>query len=122
MMRKNKSALYIFFAVLALTGLGLGLSDSVFSNYFQDAYNMDGFERGIIEFPRELPGLLCMWVVFSLSFLGDIRLSIIAQALSVIGLLGLGFFTPPLGVMLIFLFINSLGMHIFVPVGDGLAF
>ena len=120
--QKDKKALRIFFVILALTGLGLGLSDSVFSNYFKDAYHVDAFQRGLIEFPRELPGFLCMFVVISLSSLGNIRLAIVAQGLSVLGLLGLGLFTPPFGVMLIFLFINSLGMHLFVPVGDGLAF
>ena len=122
MMWKDKKALRVFFVVLALTGLGLGLSDSVFSNYFKDAYNVDAFERGVIEFPRELPGFLCLFVVSALSFLGDIRLSVIAQALSIIGLLALGLFTPSFGVMLVFLFVNSMGMHLFVPVGDGLAF
>ncbi|MCL2545339.1 MAG: MFS transporter, partial [Clostridia bacterium] len=121
-MHKDKRALHVFFAVIALTGLGLGLSDSVFSNYFRDAYEVDGFQRGIIEFPRELPGLLCMFVVFALSSIGNIRLAIVSQALSIAGLLALGLFTPPFGLMLVFLFINSLGMHLFVPVGDGLAF
>jgi len=121
MMRKERKTLYIFFAVLALTGLGLGLSDGIFSNYFKDVYNVDAFQRGVIEFPRELPGLLCMFIISTFSFLGDIRLSIVAQALSVLGLLAMGFFTPVFGVMLIFLFTNSLGMHLFVPVGDSLS-
>ena len=121
-MHRDKRALRVFFAIIALTGLGLGLSDSVFSNYFKDAYEVDAFQRGLIEFPRELPGLLCMFVVFALSSLGNIRLAVVSQALSIVGLLALGLFTPPFGMMLVFLFINSLGMHLFVPVGDGLAF
>ena len=121
MMRKESKTLYIFFTVLALTGFGLGLSDNVFSNYFKDVYNVDAFQRGVIEFPRELPGLLCMFVIFALSPLGDIRLSILAQVLSIIGLLALGLLTPAFGVMLVFLFINSMGMHLFVPVADSLS-
>lgn len=120
-MRKEKRTLTVFYLVLALSGLALGLSDSVFSNYFKDAYNVDAFERGVIEFPRELPGFLCMFVVSALSFLGDIRLSIFAQALSLLGLIAMGLTTPAFGVMLIFLFVNSMGMHLFVPVSDALA-
>jgi predicted MFS family arabinose efflux permease len=121
LMPKEKRALIIFFVVLALSGLGLGLSDSVFANFFKDAYHVDAFQRGVIEFPRELPGFLVVFVVSAFSFLGDIRLSIIAQMLSILGLLALGLLTPVFSVMLIFLFVNSMGMHLFMPVSDGIA-
>ena len=120
-MNKNqKKAVGIFFAVMALTGLGLGLSDSVFANYFKDAYQVDAFQRGIIEVPRESPGILTLFVISALAFMGDLKLSIAAQILSVLGLVVLGLFTPAFGVMLVFLFINSLGMHMFMPLGDSL--
>lgn len=112
--------LLIYFAILAFTGLGLGLSDSVFSNYFKEAYHVDAFQRGLIEFPRELPGLLCVVVISFLSFLGDLKTAIIAQALSLFGLLVLGISTPPMVLMLVFLFINSLGMHLYMPLNDSI--
>jgi len=103
-----------------MTGLALGLSDSVFSNYFKDAYNVDAFARGVIEFPRELPGLICVFIVSALAGLGDIRLSIIAQVLGIASLVALGLFTPIFGVMLAILFVNSLGMHMFMPLGESI--
>lgn len=115
---KKEITIYLF--ILALTALGLGLSDGIFSNYFKDAYNVNAFQRGLIEFPRELPGILCIAAVSFLSYLGDIRIAIIAQLLSFIGIMFLGFLTPPFAVMLIFLFINSMGMHIFFPLSDSL--
>ena len=117
---QKKQAIFIFTIVIALTGLGLGLSDTVFANYFKDAYNVDALRRGWIELPREAPGVICVLIISALAFLGDIRLSMIAQALCAIGLIVLGFFTPPFNVMLIFLFINSLGMHMFMPLSDSL--
>ena len=36
------------------------------------------------------------------------------------GLLALALLTPSFGVMLIFLFINSMGMHLFMPLGDSI--
>ncbi|MDA3845732.1 MAG: hypothetical protein PF505_04180 [Vallitaleaceae bacterium] len=42
----------------------------------------------------------------------------IAQFLSIIGILVLGFFTPPFAIMLVFIFINSVGMHMFFPLQD----
>ena len=116
----RKKALQLFFAVAAFSAIGLGLSDMVFSNYFKEAYNVTAFQRGLIEFPREIPGIICVFFVSALAFLGDIRISIIAQALSTIGLVVLGFITPPFAIMLIFLFINSLGMHIFMPLQDSI--
>jgi len=115
-----KKEMKIYFAILALTALGLGLTNDVISNYFKDAYNVDTYQRGIIEIPRELPGLLCILIISSLSFLGDIRLSLIAQILSTVGIVYLGLFTPPFAVMLVFLFINSTGMHMFFPLQDAI--
>jgi len=116
----EQKAIYLFFIVIAMAGLATGLSDGVFSNYFKDAYDVDAFARGVIELPRELPGILCMFLFSALAFLGDIRLSIIAHVLIIAGLMTLGFLTPPFGVMLIFLFVNSLGLHMFMPLGDSL--
>jgi len=47
-------------------------------------------------------------------------MSMAAHILSVSSLIVLGLFTPAVGVMLVFLFINSLGMHMFMPLGDSL--
>ncbi len=112
--------LKIYFFILALTALGLGLSNDVISNYFKDAYGVTAYQRGIIEFPRELPGFLVIFVVAGLSFLSDIRMSMIAQLLSIIGITALGLFTPTFGIMLIFIFVNSMGMHLFFPLQDSI--
>ena len=113
--KQRKKAVLIFMVIVAATGLAAGLSDSVFSNYFRDAFAVDPFQRGFIELPRELPGVLVMFVVSALAFLGDIRLAIIAQILTIIGIMAMGLLSPTFSVMLVFLFINSLGMHMFMP-------
>jgi len=120
-MFKNKNnSLFIFFIIIALTSFALGLSNDVISNYFKDAYNVTAYQRGLIEFPRELPGVLVLFIVAALSSFTDIRISMIAQLLSIIGVLTLGIFTPPFAVMLIFIFINSAGMHMFMPLQDSI--
>jgi len=113
--KQRQKAVFIFMIIVAFTGLAAGLSDSVFSNYFRDAYDVDGFQRGFIELPRELPGVLVMLVVSALAFLGDIKLAIIAQILTIIGIMALGLLSPSFAVMLVFLFITSLGMHMWMP-------
>ncbi len=110
----------LFFIMISAAALGNGLSDSVYSNYFKETYNVTTTQRAFIEFPRELPGLLCALVIASLSMLGDAKISLIAQVSACAGLMAMGFFTPFFGVMLIFLFVNSMGMHLFMPLSDSM--
>ncbi|MBP1925508.1 putative MFS family arabinose efflux permease [Sedimentibacter acidaminivorans] len=117
---KMKTEMLMFFILIAVVSLGNGFSDSLYSNYFKEVYHITAVQRGFIEFPRELPGMLCMVVVSLLGFLGNIRVALIAQILSFVGLTILGFFTPSFSVMLVFLFINSMGMHLFMPLRDSI--
>jgi len=116
----RQRAFRYFLIAIALTSVGAGLSDSVYSNYYKEVYDVTAAQRGFIEFPRELPGLITVLVISMLSFLGEIRLAIVAQALLIIGVLLLGIFTPPFAVMLLFLFINSMGMHLYMPLADSI--
>jgi len=116
-----KKEMKIYFYILAFTALAKGMSQGIFSNYFKDAYNITAFQRGIIEFPREIPGMIGILVIAFLASMNDIRVSIFAQILSISGIFILGIFTPKFSVMLVFLFINSLGAHVFMPLSDGIA-
>lgn len=120
MSEKQKKDLMLFFVVVAAVNLALGFSDGLFSNYFKDVYNITASQRGLIEFPRELPGVIVFFLVSAISFLGDITLAIIAQGIAAFGLTVLGFFTPSFGVMLIFLFTTSLGTHLYMPLRDSI--
>ena len=120
MQEKRKNELYLFFAVIVAVNLAIGFSDGLFSNYFKDVYQVDGFLRGLIELPREMPGVITFFLVSALSFLGDITIAIFAQGIAAIGLMVLGLVTPSFGVMLVFLFINSLGVHLYMPLRDSI--
>lgn len=118
--RLPRKDLLLFFIMISAAALGDGLSNSVYSNYFKEAFNVSATQRAFIEFPRELPGLLCALVIASLSMLGDAKISLIAQLCASLGLMAMGVFSPSFGVMLIFLFINSMGMHLFMPLSDSM--
>ena len=120
MQEKRKNELSLFFAVIVAVNLAIGFSDGLFSNYFKDVYQVDGFLRGLIELPREMPGVITFFLVSALSFLGDITIAIFAQGIAAIGLMVLGLVTPSFGVMLVFLFINSLGAHLYMPLRDSI--
>jgi predicted MFS family arabinose efflux permease len=114
----SRRSLFLFFILIAAVALGNGLSDAVYANYFKEVYDITAGQRAFIEFPRELPGLLCALIIAVLSPLGDLRITFIAQILACAGLTVLGLFTPPFAAMLVFLFVNSLGMHLFFPLQD----
>lgn len=118
--KKTPEELIIFFIILGLTAFGLALSNDIISNYFKDAYQVTAYQRGLIEFPRELPGILVVVMISLMSGVSDIRMSILAQILSIVGLMVLSVWTPGFSVMLVFIFMNSLGMHLFGPLHDSL--
>ena len=113
-------AVLVFLVISAFYGLGMGLSDSILANYFKEAYNTDARQRGFIEFPRELPGVLSFFTIALIAPLGNIKGSIISAVLYLIGVLFLAFFRPEFSVMLVMLFVFSLGMHMFMPQNDSI--
>ena len=115
-----KRAIIVYMVIVALLGLAMGLSDNIYSNYFRDAFNVNAFQRGLIEVPRETPGVIGVLILSGFAFLGNIKLGIIAQVFTILGLFAMGTLNPTFEVMLLFLFINSLGMHMFIPLYDGI--
>ena len=119
-MKKSSKSIYFYYAFLALTALGLGLSFETLSNYLKDAFAVNALERGLIEFPREIPGAIVFLVISYLAFLGDIRIAIIGEILCVLSILLLGFLSPGFAVMILLLFVFSLGMHLLLPLLDSI--
>ena len=117
----HKRAVTLFVLVLIFTGIAGGFGNSIISNYFSEAFQIDSVQRGFIEIPRESPGVLCMLLVGALGFLGNLRMAVVAQVLLMIGLGVLGFCSPSYSVMLVFLFIQSMGMHFFMPLNDAIS-
>ncbi len=119
--QNRQRAVRLFVAVLALTALANGLGNNILSNYFNEVFRINEVQRGFIEIPRESPGILCMVLVAALGFLGNLWMSVVAQALVLVGFIVLGWMSPGYGVMLVFMFIHSLGMHFFMPLNDAIS-
>jgi predicted MFS family arabinose efflux permease len=105
------------FASLAL-GIGFSTFDSTFNNFLNERYALSAFQRSFLEFPRELPGFLVVFVSAALWFLCSRRLGVLSLLLGFAGTLLIGFFAPTYEIMLLFLFIYSLGNHLFMPVAS----
>ena len=115
-----QSSIMMFFVICALVGLATGFTESLLSNYFKEAYDVNAQQRGFIEFPRELPGVISIFFIAALSFMGNIKSAIIAQVLTIGGLLLLALTRPSFAIMLLFLFIYSTGIHMYLPLGDSI--
>lgn len=110
----------LFLLVGLFSGVAGGINSTIFNNYLNDVYHLAADARGLVELPRELPGLLIVIVLGMLSFLGDIRMAAIGMLAASLGMFGLGLFSPTFTVMLAWMMIFSLGTHIFMPLAAGI--
>ncbi|MFL0267685.1 MFS transporter [Candidatus Clostridium radicumherbarum] len=110
----------LFLIVGLFTGIASGINSTIFNNFLSDVYKLSASARGIVEFPRELPGALIVIVLGVLSFLGDIRMAIVGMCFASLGMIGLGVFSPSFASMLVWMMMLSLGTHIFMPLSAGI--
>jgi predicted MFS family arabinose efflux permease len=110
--------LKLFVGASLIMGMGFSIVDATFNNFLNARFSLSGFERSFLEFPRELPGFLVVFVSALLWFLCSRRLGAVALLLSVIGALLVGFASRSYAIMVAWLFIYSLGQHLFMPVAS----
>jgi len=103
------------FSVFAMS-LATSVYDATFNNYLNGRFALTGLQRSIMEIPRELPGLLTVFVTALFWFLCSRRMGVFAMVLGLVGTLLIGFMSPIYAVMMVWLFIYSLGYHLFMPI------
>ena len=111
----------LLLAAVALVGLHIGIFESTFNNYLDAVHHLDASSRGILEFPRELPGFLVALLSGLLFLLPDSRAAAVAMAALAAGLFGLGFFSGTFGSMIAWMMLWSAGHHLFMPLEQSLA-
>lgn len=117
---RNDRDFTLFLIVGLFSGVAGGINATVFNNFLSDVYHLSASARGIVEFPRELPGVFIMVVLGLLSFMGDVRIASLGMGLAALGMIGLGIFSPTYATMLIWMMLLSLGTHIFMPISPGI--
>jgi predicted MFS family arabinose efflux permease len=106
-----------YFAVASLVlGMAYSLVDSTLNNYLNDRFALTAFQRSFLEFPRELPGFLVVFISALVWFLSSRRLGVVAMLLGVLGVLMIGLVSSTYAMLVICLFIYSMGQHVFMPV------
>jgi len=106
----------IFFSAVVGTTL-----IALFNNYLDDVYKLNAIQRGFLEFPRELPGLLATFIIGAMFFLGDIKIIAISSLITALGFLGLGLIPNNYSLMIIFTVLWSTGDHIFMSMREAVA-
>jgi predicted MFS family arabinose efflux permease len=114
--RQSSRELILFASAAMILGMAISIMNAIFNNFLNERFALSGFERSFLEFPRELPGFLVVFVSAALWFLGSRRLGVFAMLLAGLGALLIGFASPAYGVMVIWLFIYSMGDHLFMPI------
>jgi hypothetical protein len=113
------------FLLFLISGVFLGIAQSVdgstLTNYLREHFGMLIIQRSALEFPRELPGLLVVLVIASLSFLGgDVRISVAANLVAAIGMFSLGILPSQYALVVLVIFVYSMGLHIFMPLSGSI--
>ena len=103
-----------------------GIFLAVFNNYLDDVHHLDALRRGWLEFPRELPGFLIVFVSMGLlAFLRETKMAAMAMVISAAGAVGLGYLAKDTVTLVLFVALWSLGDHIIFamegPIGLKLA-
>ncbi len=105
----------LFAAAAALFAFGQAGVNAVFNNFLSDTYAISDMQRGMLEWPRELPGFLVVFVSALLYVMSPRRLAALANLLAGLGIAGIALFSRRYGVMLAWLFLFSIGQHLFLP-------
>jgi MFS family permease len=105
-----------FLCVLVFSGISFGLYKGIQDNYLAEIVHIDAFERGIVEFFREIPGLLVVFILAGMYRFTESRIFKIGIALMAAGLMG--FLAAGTGkfIVVLFMVIFSTGEHIIMPV------
>ena len=105
-----------FLMTLLLAGIANGLYRGVQDNYLAQIVHISKFERGIVEFFRELPGLLVVLILAAIHRMTESRIFKIGTAIMLGGIIGLTVFGTGKFTVVFFVVIYSLGEHVIMPV------
>ncbi len=116
----SRANLVFFLIAISLLGMAGGMFETTFNNFLSDTYNLSADKRGMLEFPRELPGFLTALFAGALFFLPETRIGAACAGAVGIGILGLAWRGSQWSSMLVFMVLWSIGTHLMMPVRSSL--
>lgn len=118
---RNQAGLKAFLAVILFTGLAHGLYKGVQDNYLAEIVKITEFERGIVEFFRELPGLMLVFILAWMYRFSETKVFKVGTAITLLGLVGLLAMGSAKWIVILFMVVYSLGEHIIMPIKSSMS-
>ena len=108
---RPESGYKAFFLSMITFGLGYGLYKGIIDNYLAEVVGMSGFDKGVTEFFRELPGLLLVFLLAALYMFSAEKIYKIGAVIMVAGLTMQTVIPADRVLVTAAIFIYSLGEH-----------
>ncbi|NLZ76491.1 MAG: MFS transporter [Spirochaetales bacterium] len=117
----NDSNLGLFVSTVLLGGLAFGLYKGVQDNYLAEIVRITEFERGIVEFFRELPGLLLIFILAAMYRFSETNVFKVGTAVMLVGVLGLLLSGSSKVMVILFMVVFSTGEHVVMPIKSSMS-
>ncbi|HCM28814.1 MAG TPA: MFS transporter [Treponema sp.] len=109
-----------FFIAIACMGLAVAMVDSSLNNYLNSTFRIGAAARSALELPREIPGFLNVFIAALLAFLPGRRIGALSFVMQAAGIMLLANLSPTFSAMTGWLFLYSLGLHLFLPLNQSI--
>jgi predicted MFS family arabinose efflux permease len=126
-LRQASPQLLVYFLALAFMGIASGCFQTAYNNFLDDGFHIDAGARGMLEFPRELPGFLVAAFTGLLAALPETRVAGLSGLLTFVGMVGLGQVargpdtSHAWSWMIFYTVLWSTGTHVAMPVQSAIA-
>lgn len=119
--RAARRNLWLFLGGVLFLGMLSGIYETTFNNFLSDTFDLSAAERGMLEFPRELPGFAVVFMTGLLFFLPESRIAAVATLLTGAGMFGMALWGTNWYGMLAFTVVWSIGTHIMIVLRSALS-
>ena len=110
-----------FFLSVMTFSLAYGLYKGVIDNYLAEIVGMSGFDKGVSEFFRELPGLLLVFILAALYTFSAERIYKLGALFMLAGMAAQAVVSPGRVLVTLCIFVYSLGDHMQLGMRNTLA-
>ena len=118
-LRRDRMYRFLFILSVAFTMGYLGWR-TVFNNFAVESAHLTGYQIGLIQGVREIPGLLTVAVIYFCILLGEVRMAVLSVV--VCGLfIGMTGYLPSFPGLMITTLMSSFGAHFFLALNSSLA-